>query len=277
MDAGGGNRAGRAFAAALVFFTTMFAAAQLTAATVILKNGATLKGTLLSRTADETSIQDPVTKKPVVLKNALIRDLVLDADEKKQAESKDKDLKLMSGEEARQGHVLLALGGSGCKIIGGPGASLNIAGGGATLVLQYNYIARGFGIDLHGSFYYYPDKKYSSDYIMITPVLLSPMYKFNVKSIDIDLRAGAGISYTRGKSAQRFKPIPTGDPGSPLSAQLIKGINASTIDLAVGGGIGLSHVFKNSMVLGFELNYVYIFQTLSANTVTTSLYVGYLF
>lgn len=191
-----------------------------------------------------------------------------------------KDVKLMGGSAESTGdekrHVLFALGGGGCKIIDGPGKSLNFGFGGS-FIFQYNYIAKGLGIDLHAAYYYNPDKKKTSDYISILPVIVSPMYKFNTKYIDIDLRPGAGFSWSMAKSGSRFMPIPTGDPGEPFAGIFAQGINKSTFDLVVGMGIGISHVFNNGLVLGFEVNYYYIFQTLSANTVAASIYLGYMF
>jgi hypothetical protein len=191
-----------------------------------------------------------------------------------------KDLKLrgdgVAKDDGSRKHVLFALGGSGGKIIDGPGKALNFSFGG-TFIFQYNYIAKGFGVDLHAAYYYNMDKTYPSDHITVLPVLVSPMYKFNTKYIDIDLRAGAGISWTYGKSAQRFRFIPTGDPGQPLAAIKLDALNASSIDLAVGGGVGISHTFSKGFVLGFEANYYYIFQTLSANAVGASIYCGYAF
>jgi hypothetical protein len=191
-----------------------------------------------------------------------------------------KDLKLrgdgVTKDDGSQKHVLFALGGSGGKIIDGPGKALNFSFGG-TFIFQYNYIAKGFGMDLHAAYYYNMDKTYPSDHVTILPALVSPMYKFNTKYIDIDLRAGAGASWTYGKSAQRFRFIPTGDPGQPLAAIKLDALNASSIDLTVGAGFGISHTFGNGFVLGFEANYYYIFQTLSANAVGASIYCGYAF
>jgi len=168
------------------------------------------------------------------------------------------------------------VGGGGAKLIDGPGESLGFGYGG-TVMFQYNYIWKGFGADLHASFFYNSDKKYGSDYITILPVIASPMYKFNTKYIDIDLRAGAGFSYTRGKSGQRFNLVPTGNPATPLSVQPVQGFDDSSFDLVAGAGAGISHLFNNGLVIGLEVNYYYLFQTLRTNTLSASIYCGYMF
>jgi hypothetical protein len=263
----------------------VMAAAAASAATVVLTNGATIKGKLISRSNNDITIKEEATGQLRAIRNDQVRDLILDqaekAEEDKRAKKGGVDLKLRGDagldlmKDGRR-HILLALGGSGGKIIDGPGNALNFGFGG-TFIFQYNYIVKGFGVDLHAAYYYNMDKIYPSDHITILPVLVSPMYKFNTKYIDIDLRAGAGISWTYGKSALRYRFIPTGDPGQPLAAIKLNALNASSIDLAVGAGVGISHTFSNGIVLGFEANYYYIFQTLSANAVGASIYCGYAF
>ncbi len=246
--------------------------AAASAATVVLKNGTILRGALESRSGDEITILDGATGRPRVIKTALIKELTLEKDEK----NVGKGTVSMTIDDRLNRHVHFALGGGGIKIIDGPGKGLNFGFGG-TFIFQYNYIVKGFGVDLHASYYYSPDMKYSTDSISILPVVASPMYRFATKYIDIDLRAGAGFSYTSGKSAQRLKLIPTGDPGQPLSAILVQGFSSSSFDLVAGAGVGISHTFGMGLVLGFEANYYYIFQSLSANAVAASIYLGYSF
>ena len=269
------------------FISIMFvvmAAAAASAATVVLTTGATIKGKLISRSKTDITIKDDATQQLRAIRNDQVRDLILDPAEKAEEDKRAKggvDLKLRGDagldimKDGRR-HVLFALGGSGGKIIDGPGTSLTFGFGG-TFIFQYNYIAKGFGMDLHAAYYYNMDSKHPGDYITILPVLVSPMYKFNTKYIDIDLRAGAGISWSYGKSALRYRFIPTGDPGQPLAAIQLKALNSSSIDLAVGAGFGISHTFSAGFVLGFEVNYYYIFQTLSANAAGASIYCGYAF
>jgi hypothetical protein len=260
----------------------LFTITAATAATIGLKSGTSVKGKLISRTEDEVTIQDVQTRQLRSIKSVFIRDIVLDPGEEQPEKTVKvgRDIKLRGGSTEKAGdgkrHFMFALGGAGCKIIDGPGTSLNFGGGG-TFIFQYNYLYMGLGVDLHAAYYYNPDKKYTKDFINILPVIVSPMYKFNTKYIDIDLRAGIGFSWSRAKSAQRFQPFPTGDPGQPLAGFVTEGINDSTVDLAVGAGVGISHVFNMGVVLGFEVNYYYIFQTLSANTIAASIYMGYMF
>ncbi len=253
------------------------AASAASAATIVLNNGTVIKGDYLSRTDTEVTIRDEATRQVRSIKVEFIRDMTLTQAEK----ATGKDLKLRGGGGIEIGkggkrHFLIALGGAGSKIIDGPGKALTFGFGGS-FIFQYNYIVMGFGLDLHAAYYYNMDKTNAGDYITILPVIVSPMWKFNTKYIDIDLRAGAGFSWSYGKSAQRFKFIPTGDAGQPLAATLMESLDNDSLDLAVGAGVGISHTFGMGVTLGFEANYFYIFQSLGANVVAASVYVGYSF
>lgn len=274
------NRGGRALLIALCGLAiTAAAASAASAATIVLTNGAVVKGDYLSRTNTEVTIREETTKQIRSIKIENIRDMTLSQAERGAGGGKDLKLRGGSGldfiKDGRR-HFLVALGGAGAKIVDGPGKSLNFGFGGS-FIFQYNYLWKGLGLDLHGSYYYNMDSKNPGDYITILPVLVSPMWVFNTKYIDIGLRVGAGISWSYGKSAQRFNFIPTGDPGQPLAAILAESLDNSSIDLAAGAGVSISHTFSMGVTLGFEANYYYIFQTLSANAVAASVYVGYMF
>ena len=183
------------------FAFAAMAASAASAATVVLNNGTVVKGDYLSRTDKEITIRDETTRQVRSIKIEFIRDLTLTQAEK----ATGKDLKLRGGAVIDIGkggrrHFLVALGGAGSKIIDGPGKALNFGFGGS-LIFQYNYLFMGLGLDLHAAYHYNMDKKYSSDYITILPVIVSPMWKFT-KYIGLP-RAGAG-SPRRTGSAQRF-------------------------------------------------------------------------
>jgi hypothetical protein len=251
------------------------------AATLILTNGAAVKGKLVNSTDAAITIRDSNTRQVRTIKKMFIREIVLDPDEKEMEKAAGK-----AGEIRREGasrssaetirHYTFALGAGGCKIIDGPGPGLNFGFGGG-FIFQYNYLISGLGLDVHASYFYNPDKKYASSNVTILPVIVSPQFRFHTRYIDIDLRAGAGISSTMSESGSRLKLIPTGDPGQPVSAILVKGSQGRSIDLVAGAGAAISHAFGMGLVLGFEVNYYYIFQTLSADAVSASIYCGYAF
>jgi hypothetical protein len=266
----------------ITFFLTaaviLLMTASSSAATLVLKSGAVVKGKLVNTTDAAITIQDPSTRQIRSIKKVFIREIVLDPDEKEMAAKAGgtglKGVSRSSAETIR--HYTFALGAGGCKIIDGPGPGLNVGFGGG-FIFQYNYLISGLGLDLHASYFYNPDKEYAASNVTILPVVISPQFRFHTRFIDIDLRAGAGISSTMSKSGSRLKLIPSGDPGQPVSAILVKGSKGRSIDLVAGAGAAISHTFDMGLVLGFEVNYYYIFQTLSANSVSASIYCGYAF
>ena len=170
---------------------------------------------------------------------------------------------------------MFALGGGACKILKGPGPALTFGYGGSFIFQAYLF--KGLGLDLHASFYYNADRKYHGNYITILPAVISPLYRINTKYIDISFRAGAGISYTASKAGSRLNLYPTGDPALPITGLFIPGSRGQSIDFSMGAGAGISHTFDTGVVLGLEINYYYIFQTLSAHALSASVYCGYAF
>jgi hypothetical protein len=266
----------------ITFFLTtaviLLITASLSAATLILTNGAAVKGRLVNSTDAAIVIQDPNTRQIRTIKKVFIREIILDPDEKEMAAKAGgtglKGASRSSAETIR--HLVFALSAGGCKIIDGPGPGLNFGFGGS-LIFQYNYLVSGLGLDLHASYFYNPDKEYTASNVTILPVIVSPQFRFHTRYIDMDLRAGAGISSTMSTSGSRLKLIPSGDPGQPVSAILVKSSQGRSIDLVAGAGAAVSHTFGMGLVLGFEVNYYYIFQTLSADAASASIYCGYAF
>lgn len=178
--------------------------------------------------------------------------------EKKDQYSKKKRSRAETRDEDRK--FMIGLGGGFFKGFDSVGSVLKLGYGGK-LYLQYNFIAEGFGIELEGSYYHMADKSYKKNYVDLVPVLVFPRYQFVTEYIDIHLTAGAGFSYTM----------------THMDMYGIFKKRGSSFDPVVGAGAGLSKTFGEMFIVGAEVKYYFIFQSLSMNALTANIFFGLLF
>lgn len=164
--------------------------------------------------------------------------------------------------DAADAPFLVALGGGVMKPFGAIGAPITL-GYGATLLMQHNRIVEGFGVEAKGSFLYLPDRKYASAHIMMAPVMLSPMYSFDLGNIAVlQIKAGGGFVWMQSRI--------TGMGGLVKSA-------SSAIDPLAGAGVGIHFPFAGHALVGIDIGYYCIFETKPAHGVQAMLYAGALF
>ena len=156
----------------------------------------------------------------------------------------------------KTGHMVIAFGGGLFKTFNEIGNVLGV-GGNAKMFFLYNKIAKGFGIESEIGYNYIPDKELENSFVGILPFVVSPLYMFETKYIDFQLKAGLGFAYVSGYV-----------DGSSVS---------SSVDLTISAGFSMSHVFNNGFYLGLDTKYYYIFETKGANCLSASAMFGYSF
>ena len=153
-------------------------------------------------------------------------------------------------------HMVIAIGGGIFNPFDRIGDVLGM-GGNAKIFFQYNKIAKGFGMEAETGYNYIADKELENSFVGILPVIVSPLYMFETKYMDFQLKAGIGFAYVSG---------------------FIDGNSTgSSVDLTISTGFSLSHTFNNGFYLGFDTKYYYIFETKGANCISASVMLGYSF
>jgi hypothetical protein len=233
--------------------------ADLTAATVVLTSGVTIKGKLIDRSDEQIVIQDIDTRQVRTIKNAFIRDLTLDADEAKFKQKKIKGI-------TTDGSGLLYVLQPELGVLGGIAYPLSTVG--KNLALGYGgSVFTDFALPMKPEFFkvrlglsagyqYHPtiDSKYAN-YLNIIPIFLYAKLQF-ITSVGLRPYLKVGGGYT---------PV------------LSSGGNSS--DITAAGAIGLGYINNKIPYLEFfiEGGAIMFFERENAYMITANIGIAYRF
>lgn len=189
----------------------IFTCNTLFAATVVLKNGATVIGKLVSKTATEITIEDKWTKQLKAIKVELIRDLTLDPEEQKIEEEKKKSADTLKGDllyVLNPSFGLLAgiaypFGNVGKNVAIGYGASLF-----SDVALPMKTTMFKIRLGLSAGFMYHQTK--SSDFapnLQIIPIVIYAKFQFiTAPGLRPYIKLGGGYSPIMSSGGNSFDP-----------------------------------------------------------------------
>lgn len=223
------------------------------AATIVLKNGATVKGKLIHRTDAELTLEDQVTKQLRLIKSDQVRTINLDPGEEKAGLSADASVILVNIRPAigLLPGIAYPFGKVGKNLALGYGAML-YSDVQLPMKTQIFKIRLGLGV----GFFYHPTM--STDYsphLMIIPVVAHAKFQF-ITSVGLRpyIKVGGGIT--------------------PVMAT-----SDTSIDPTFTGGIGLGYVNEKIPYLEFfiEAGAMMLFEKQRGDFITANLGVAYVF
>lgn len=233
-----------------------------TAATIVLKSGATLKGRLIERTDEQITIQDPATKQMRVIKSIFILNITLDLDEQKMDQKKQKQIKQAATESKdTMGTIQPEVGlMPGVLLpVGKIGGKVNV-GGGFTLFSDVglpgmpDIFKLRLGLSL--GFYYHTTK--STDYassIMHLPINAYAKFQFIAPyGLRPYLKLGGGIT-----------PVMAGGTADMSPAFI------------AGAGLGYTHEKLPYLEFFFEAGFMMVFESIRGDHVTMNIGAAYRF
>ncbi|MBN2078721.1 MAG: hypothetical protein JW838_07125 [Spirochaetes bacterium] len=223
------------------------------AATIVLKNGATIRGKLIHRTDAELTLEDRVTKQLRLIKSDQVKTITLDPGEEKAGLSADASVLLVSLRPTigLMPGIAYPFGKVGKNLALGYGAML-YSDLQIPMSTQIFKIRLGLGV----GFFYHPTK--STDYspqLMIIPVVAHAKFQF-ITSVGLRpyIKIGGGIT--------------------PVLAS-----GGSSMDPTFTGGLGLGYVNEKLPYLEFfiEAGAMMLFEKQRGDFITANLGVAYIF
>ena len=242
----------------LISICILLSSLELSAATIILKNGATVKGALIDKTDSTVTIQDQWTKQLRSINADAILSLTLEANEQKIVDAKKKKIfvgdNLLPSLEPTVGimpGIAYPVGKIGSRI--GIGFGFN-AFADVAIPVKPDLMAIRFGLSV-GYLYHGTSNTDFSSSIMHIPVNAYAKLQF-LTSVGVRpyIKVGGGIT-----------PVVSG-PATDIAPSLV-----------VGAGLGYSHAKIPYLEFFLEAGYMMVFESVRGDFVTANIGVAYRF